>query len=528
MRRLAIPLFGMLGLASAATVQAEYTIPWHTVDGGGATFSAGGTYSLGGTIGQPDAGAPLAGGTYAVSGGFWPGAVLNQPPVLAAVGDRTVAEGATLTFTVSASDPDPGDTVTYAASGLPAGAAFDAPTRTFSWTPDFTQAGSYRGVTFTVGDGQGGADAEAITITVTNTNRPPVLAAVGDRSTGERVPLTFTVDAFDPDGDPLTIVASGLPPGAAFIPAIRTFAWTPSYTQAGGYPGVTFTVSDDQPGGSDSEAITITVSEVLVSPRGDFNGDARPDLVWRHGVSDQNVVWYMNGVDLVSGTFTNPPVLADNRWRIVGTNDFNRDGLMDLLWRHTSSGENVVWFLNGVDLVSGTFTTPSALADGRWQMVGTGDFDLDALPDILWRHDFSGENVLWYMNGTVLAGGTFLTPSALTDVRWKMAGVADFDRDGRQDILWHHNSSGQAVLWYMNGSVLVGGTFTTPNGLADTGWRMVAVGDYNADGGPDIVWRHQVSGQNVVWFMDNATLISGTFTNPSSLPDTNWKLVGPR
>ena len=42
------------------------------------------------------------------------------------------------------------------------------------------------------------------------------------------------------------------------------------------------------------------------------------------------------------------------------------------------------------------------------------------------------------------------------------------------------------------------------------------------------VWRHQASGQNVVWFMDNATLISGTFTNPAEFPDTNWKLVGPR
>jgi hypothetical protein len=31
-----------------------------------------------------------------------------------------------------------------------------------------------------------------------------------------------------------------------------------------------------------------------------------------------------------------------------------------------------------------------------------------------------------------------------------------------------------------------------------------------------------------VWFMNGATLTSGTFTNPSTFPDTNWKLVGPR
>ena len=54
-------------------------------------------------------------------------------------------------------------------------------------------------------------------------------------------------------------------------------------------------------------------------------------------------------------------MLADTRWKIVGTNDFNGDGRMDLLWRHGASGENVVWFMNGVDLVSGTFTNPAAL-----------------------------------------------------------------------------------------------------------------------------------------------------------------------
>jgi hypothetical protein len=268
---------------------------------------------------------------------------------------------------------------------------------------------------------------------------------------------------------------------------------------------------------------------ILDRTRGaDFNADGTSDLVWRHAVAGQNVLWFMNGVDLVSGTFTDPPVLADARWRIVGTNDFNADGQADLLWRHATSGENVFWFMNGATLVGGTFSTPAALEDVRWQMVGTGDFNLDGRPDILWRHDTAGQNVLWYMNGTVLAGGTFTTPSALTDVRWKMAGTGDFDRDGKPDILWHHTTSGQTVLWYMDGAILVGGTFTDPPGLADVGWRVVAVADYNFDEKPDIVWRHQTEGQNVVWFMDDATLISGTFTNPSTLPDLDWKLVGPR
>ncbi len=47
-----------------------YDLTWNTIDGGGATFSIGGPYSLGGTIGQPDAGT-LSGGAYTLNGGFW-------------------------------------------------------------------------------------------------------------------------------------------------------------------------------------------------------------------------------------------------------------------------------------------------------------------------------------------------------------------------------------------------------------------------------------------------------------------------
>ena len=54
-----------------------YDLSWYTIDGGGATFSAGGTFQLGGTIGQPDASSfstPMSGGTFSLVGGFWPAA----------------------------------------------------------------------------------------------------------------------------------------------------------------------------------------------------------------------------------------------------------------------------------------------------------------------------------------------------------------------------------------------------------------------------------------------------------------------
>jgi hypothetical protein len=61
----------LFGVVSASAL-AGYNLDWWTVDGGGAASSTGGSYSLGGTIGQPDAGAS-SGGTYALTGGFWGG-----------------------------------------------------------------------------------------------------------------------------------------------------------------------------------------------------------------------------------------------------------------------------------------------------------------------------------------------------------------------------------------------------------------------------------------------------------------------
>ena len=48
----------------------QYSVDWYKIAGGGGT-STGGTYSVSGTIGQPDAGVAMNGGNYSLTGGFW-------------------------------------------------------------------------------------------------------------------------------------------------------------------------------------------------------------------------------------------------------------------------------------------------------------------------------------------------------------------------------------------------------------------------------------------------------------------------
>ena len=97
-------------------------------------------------------------------------------------------------------------------------------------------------MTFSVSDGSLN-DAETVAISVGNVNRPPVLTAIGSKTINVGTNLSFTLSATDPDGDSLTYSATGLPNGATFNAATRTFTWTPGNTQAGNY-NVSFSVSD--------------------------------------------------------------------------------------------------------------------------------------------------------------------------------------------------------------------------------------------------------------------------------------------
>ena len=162
----------------------------------------------------------------------------NLPPILAAIGSKSVREGERLALAISATDAD-GDTITYSASGLPTGASLSG--RDFSWTPGYDQAGNYQ-VTFIASDGQA-QDSETVTITVVNVNRPPTLTAIPDRDVDQDSLLAFDLAATDPDGDTLTYSANGLPAGASFSGG--SFTWTPTASQIGIYD-ITFIVSDGQ------------------------------------------------------------------------------------------------------------------------------------------------------------------------------------------------------------------------------------------------------------------------------------------
>ncbi|MBN2313515.1 MAG: choice-of-anchor D domain-containing protein [Sedimentisphaerales bacterium] len=228
---------------------------------------------------------------------------VNDAPVLAEIGDKTLDEEALLSFTVTASDPDdvpPNGLILYA-ENLPSGATFDVSTGLFTWMPTESQQGSYE-VTFTViDDGTPSLnDSETITITVNEVNDAPVLTEIGDKVVDEESLLTFTVTASEPNDAPanvLTLSVTGLPSGAIFEASTGEFTWVPSEGQKGSYD-VTFTVTDDgDPNLGDSETITITVNDDGNRINGSTWHDANENGVWdvdEPGLADWTIYLDLN------------------------------------------------------------------------------------------------------------------------------------------------------------------------------------------------------------------------------------------
>ena len=91
---------GLLPVVFCANALAQsYSIDWYKIAGGGGMNSTGGVYSVSGTIGQHDAGGPMTGGNYSLTGGFWALFAVQTPgaPVL----NITLTGTATVTCTAT-------------------------------------------------------------------------------------------------------------------------------------------------------------------------------------------------------------------------------------------------------------------------------------------------------------------------------------------------------------------------------------------------------------------------------------------
>jgi hypothetical protein len=163
-----------------------------------------------------------------------------------------------------------------------------------------------------------------------------------------------------------------------------------------------------------------------------------------------------------------------------------------------------------VSLLASTLTVAAPARN-----VCCADFDGDGKDDILWRQD-TGTVAEWLLNGTSISsvGG----PGAATN-DWRIAGVGDFNGDGKADLLWRQVPSGTVAVWLLDGTTFLGSGVP---GTLGPEWTIVGVGDFDGDGNADILWR-DTSGTLLIWFLNGTSI--GASGSPGAA-STDWQVAG--
>ncbi|MGE0358418.1 MAG: FG-GAP-like repeat-containing protein [Burkholderiales bacterium] len=247
----------------------------------------------------------------------------------------------------------------------------------------------------------------------------------------------------------------------------------------------------------------------------DFNADGKPDILWQNIASGEIYIWHMNGPVPVSGAAL--PATGPS-WKVQGIADFNGDGHVDLVLRNASTGAFVLWYLaNGAYQSSAVlFTLPL-----EWVIQGVADFNADGKPDLLMRNTTSGLAFAWFIeNGTPVGAQVLFA----TSPAWKVEGVGDFNADGQPDLLFRDAASGVGFAWYTqySGGALSLGQSSPAMYLIDPVWEVAQVADWNGDGKPDLLFRSATAGVVFVWYLDGTTLLGSDFV---AQVDPAWEIV---
>ena len=234
----------------------------------------------------------------------------------------------------------------------------------------------------------------------------------------------------------------------------------------------------------------------------DLNGDNRSDILYRNTATGQVWRFLMNGMSITGGAMAY--VEGNTAWKIISDADFNGDGINDLLYRNDVTGQVYILFMNSSGMPTGgglIYTEPNL----SWKIINTPDIDGDGKADLLWWNSATGQVYVMLMNG--LSIGAQALVYSEPNVNWKIVGVGDFAGSGRQNqLLWYNGSSGQVYLMTL---VYTGSGFTQSGQtiyFANTAYKVVGIADFNGDGKSDVLWRNDNTGQLYIFLMNGAQI----------------------
>jgi hypothetical protein len=185
----------------------------------------------------------------------------NQPPTISGTPAGSVEINQDYSFTPVASDPN-SDKLRFTIANRPSWLSFNSRTGRLSGSPTPANIAKYSNIVISVNDGTTSAALPAFSIEVLDVgNAAPTLSGTPQTSATVGVAYSFTPDASDADGNPLTFSITNRPVWASFNTSTGALSGTPGASNLGTFANVLISVSDGRVATS-LPAFTIVVEDV--------------------------------------------------------------------------------------------------------------------------------------------------------------------------------------------------------------------------------------------------------------------------
>ena len=433
------------------------------------------------TIGTFNVTATVSDGALSASRSFtWTVRDTTLPTVaITAPANQATVSGTNVTVSATASDAAGIAGVQFRLDGAAIGAEDTTAPYSVVWNTTTTANGAHQ-LTAVARDGSGNvATSSAVTVTVSNTtaNRAPVLEQPANQTSAEGATVTVALRATDPDNDPLTYSATGLPPRTTINATTGVITAAPRFSSAGTYT-VRATVSDGRLTHSRTFSWIVTNTNrqpTLEQPENQASASGATVSLQLSGSDPDGTPVTYQATDL-------PPNLTVNATTglISGTLSADAIGVYDV----------TVSVSDGALSATQTFT---------WSVDGTdvpvrGDFDGDGRGDLATYRQATGEWRIW-------ASASGHTPWA--PIEWgsgaDMPVAADYDGDRRTDVAVFRPSTG---VWHVafSSTNMQSGLQIQWGNASD---RPVPI-DYDNDGRADLALP-RFGGFEILWSGSNYT-----------------------
>ena len=234
--------------------------------------------------------------------------------------------------------------------------------------------------------------------------------------------------------------------------------------------------------------------------RGDFDRNGVADVIWQRASNGEvRLDLYKVGADFaVQGSAVLNTGIPN--WRLAGSADFDANGTPDLVWQDNASRQVIVhYYSGGPKPVNEGWKHLNATGIPGWTVAATADFDANGTPDLVWQHDATREVSVHYYGGdkgAVMQNWAVVNPGIKG---WRVMAVGDLDSNGTPDLIWQDDKARTVTVHYYGGArgaVLQG--WKLLNGSGGTGWTVVGINDFDANKTPDLVLSNDSTRQLTV------------------------------